>query len=112
MKHAYLFESRRDALHRIAAAALACLTAAPLRALLAAEPLPHLTDANPAAASLDYTEDASTVDAGKFPKYQAGQHCANCKFFEAGAGAQYAPCRLYPGNAVNANGWCAGYAPK
>jgi hypothetical protein len=71
--------------------------------------LPHLTDANPAAASLSYTENADSVDARKFPKHQASQRCATCKYFQTGTGSVYAPCRLYPGNAVNANGWCAGY---
>lgn len=79
-----------------------------------AEALPHLTDANPAAASLEYTEDASTVDERKFPQHKPEQRCANCKYFEiAGlSGGPYAPCRLYPGNAVNAKGWCAGYVAK
>ena len=97
---------------RLIAGAVAGLGTTRFGSLLAAEDLPHLTDANPGAASLGYTEDSSTVDAGKFPKHKAEQHCANCKFFQAGADAQYAPCQLYPGNAVNANGWCAGYASK
>ena len=71
--------------------------------------LPHLTDTNPAAASLSYTENADTVDARKYPKHQASQRCANCRYFQTGTGTLYAPCRLYPGNAVSANGWCAGY---
>jgi hypothetical protein len=81
-------------------------------ALWAAEDLPHLTDSNPSAASLSYTEDSAAVDARKFPKHKPEQHCANCKFFQTGSSAQYAPCQLYPGNAVNANGWCAGYVSK
>ena len=80
--------------------------------LSAGEGLPHLTDANPAAASLNYTEDASSVDARKFPKHTPDQRCAKCKFFQATAGTRYAPCSLYPGNAVNENGWCAGYAAR
>lgn len=76
--------------------------------------LPHLTDANPAAASLEYTEDTNTVDQRKFPKHTVDQRCANCKYFAIAevSGGAYAPCRLYPGNAVNVNGWCAGYAAK
>ena len=79
-----------------------------------ANPLPHLTDANPAAASLEYTEDASTVDARKYPQHKSDQRCANCRYFEisAIAGGPYAPCKLYPGNTVNANGWCAGYVAR
>ena len=71
--------------------------------------LPHLTDTNPAAASLSYTENADAVDTRKFPRHDASQRCATCRYFQTGTGSQYAPCRLYPGNAVNANGWCAGY---
>ena len=75
--------------------------------------IPHLTDSNPAAASLDYTENTNDVDPRKYPRHTAQQRCANCKYFDpkAGTGGPYAPCRLYPGNAVNVNGWCAGYAP-
>ncbi len=41
----------------------------------------------------------------------AGSACANCNFFQGGATA-YGPCQLFPGKAVNAKGWCAGYAKK
>jgi hypothetical protein len=76
--------------------------------------LPHLTDANPAAASLGYTEDAGSIDPRKFPRHKAEQLCANCKYFEiaAAAGGPYAPCQLYPGNTVSVNGWCAGYVAR
>lgn len=100
--------TRRDAL-RVIAGTIACFGAMRLAPLSAAEDLPHLTDSNPAAASLAYTEDADTVDVRKFPSHKPGQRCANCKYFQAAAGSQYAPCRLYPGTVVNAKGWCAGY---
>lgn len=80
--------------------------------LLPAAELQHLSAANPAAVALGYTEDAAHVDAQKFPKHQPGQQCANCKYFQGNPNAQYAPCQLYPGNAVNANGWCSGYVAK
>ena len=101
--------SRREVL-KLIGGALAWFATVRLEALAAAE-LPHLTDANPSAASLGYTEDSSGVDSHKFPQHQPDQRCANCKFFQ-GTGATYAPCQLYPGNAVNASGWCAGYAAK
>jgi hypothetical protein len=101
--------SRREML-RLIGGALAWFATAPFGASAAAE-LPHLSDANPSAASLGYTEDSSSVDSHKFPQHQIDQRCANCKFFQ-GTGAGYAPCQLYPGNAVNANGWCSGYAVK
>ncbi|HSE11943.1 MAG TPA: high-potential iron-sulfur protein [Rudaea sp.] len=112
MANVYNAQPTRRTMLRLIAGTLVCAGTARLGLLPAAEELPHLTDANPAAASLDYTEDTRTVDARKFPKHTPEQRCANCKFFQAASGTQYAPCRLYPGNAVNENGWCAGYAAK
>jgi hypothetical protein len=102
--------TRRDVLRLIGAAvaSVGALRASPL--LAEQDALPHLTDANPAAAALGYTEDASTVDTGKFPKHKASERCASCRYFQAaGSGTQFGPCQLYPGNAVNMNGWCSGY---
>ena len=105
--------TRRTTLKAIAGAVVGFGTSRLVRAG-GANPLPHLTDSNPAAASLEYTEDASTVDARKFPRHKPDQRCANCRYFDiaAIAGGPYAPCKLYPGNAVNANGWCAGYVAR
>jgi len=76
--------------------------------LALADDLPHLSTADDSTAKLlNYTEDASTAAA----PHQAGQSCANCNFFQGGS-TGYAPCRLYAGKAVNAKGWCAGYAAK
>jgi hypothetical protein len=106
-------KSRRFALKAMAGALLGA-GAARLGLAAAAPQLPHLTDRNPAAASLEYTDDTGTVDARKFPEHTADQRCANCKYFEPAAVSAdaYAPCRLYPGNAVSVNGWCAGYASR
>jgi len=76
-----------------------------------ADDLPHLTPSDPTATALNYTEDASKVDKAKSPTYAAGSACANCNFFQGGTAA-YGPCQLFPGKAVNAKGWCAGYAKK
>ena len=102
--------TRRDAL-RTAIAALAGVATARLGWSADATGLPHLTEANPAAASLGYTEDSNSVNGHNFPTHKPEQRCANCKYFQAGSGV-YAPCRLYPGNAVNVNGWCAGYVAR
>ena len=112
MSKVYNHAPARRRILRLVAGTIVCAGTSRLGLVSATEELPHLTDANPAAASLDYTEDSSSVDARKFPKHTPDQRCANCKFFEAGSGGQYAPCRLYPGNAVNVNGWCMGYAAK
>ena len=100
--------NRRDVLKAIVGG-VAWLATAPFAR---AADLPHLTSSNPSAASLGYTENSAVVDQTEFPQHQVGQHCAGCKYFQGDIHAQYAPCALYPGNAVNANGWCAGFVGK
>ncbi|CAB3755797.1 High potential iron-sulfur protein [Burkholderia puraquae] len=68
------------------------------------------SDAN--AQALGYRTDASRVDHAKFPKFQAGQACANCQFFQGKAGAAMAPCAILGGKQVNAKGWCSAYSKK
>jgi High potential iron-sulfur protein len=68
------------------------------------------SDAN--AQALGYKTDASRVDHTKFPKFQAGQACANCQFFQGKTGDAMAPCTIFSGKQVNAKGWCSAYAKK
>lgn len=84
-------------------------SAVPRRAFSA--DLPHLTLDDPTASALGYTENSAAVDETKFPTHKAGMACANCNFFQGGAAA-YGACQIYSGKAVNAKGWCSGYAPK
>ena len=74
--------------------------------------LPHLSDADPTAKALGYTEDASKLDKSKFPAYKAGAKCSTCNFFQGASGQPYGPCQIFPGKAVSANGWCASHSPK
>ncbi|MCA7932536.1 high-potential iron-sulfur protein [Burkholderia cepacia] len=70
-----------------------------------------LVDENDAAAkTLGYRAKATTIDAGKFPKYQAGQTCSNCRFYKAVAGESSGTCPMFGGKAVAAEGWCNVYA--
>nr|WP_057928170.1 high-potential iron-sulfur protein [Burkholderia ambifaria] len=68
------------------------------------------SDAN--AQALGYKTDASRVDHVKFPKFQAGEACANCQFFQGKTGAAMAPCAIFAGKQVNAKGWCSAYTKK
>lgn len=76
-----------------------------------ADDLPHLAVDDPTAAALNYTEDASKVDKAKAPTFVPGSACAGCNFFHGGS-TGYGACDLFPGKAVNAKGWCAGFAKK
>ncbi|MEM5318127.1 high-potential iron-sulfur protein [Paraburkholderia sp. JHI869] len=74
---------------------------------------PGLVDENDAnAKSLGYRAKASSVDAGKFPKYAAGQRCASCRFYAGTASDAAGACPMFPGKAVAAEGWCNVYAPR
>ena len=96
--------SRRRFLVNAAVAA----TALPLLARMAigtahAADLKPLTDANPQAKALHYTDNAATT---KDPAHKAGADCAGCQFFTAATGA----CALFAGYKVNPKGWCTAWA--
>ena len=67
---------------------------------------------DPQAAGVGYKADATKVDKAKYPKYAAGQNCANCALFQGKAGAASGGCGLFPGKQVSAKGWCSAYAKK
>jgi hypothetical protein len=80
-----------------------------------AEELPHVDPAtDPTAQALKYSQDATQADraaAARPGKPPEEQHCANCQFVLADAG-EWRPCSLFPGKAVNQNGWCASWTLK
>ena len=70
-----------------------------------------LAEADPQAAALGYKEVAAKVDKAKFPKYAAGQHCANCQLYQGpaiGAGN----CAIFSGKQVASGAWCNAYVKK
>ena len=70
--------------------------------------LPHLEVKEPAAVALGYVENATQVDAKKYPAYVKGSRCDNCLQLQGSSGA-YRPCNLFPGKLVSAAGWCSGW---
>ncbi|MEP6483156.1 MAG: high-potential iron-sulfur protein [Rudaea sp.] len=77
-----------------------------------ADELPPVTESDPTAQALGYKDDASKVDAAKFPAHKATQSCANCQFFAGTDKTATAACQLFPGKSVAAKGWCSGYNAK
>lgn len=77
-----------------------------------AQDLPHLDEADPTAAALGYKHDSAAVDAAKYPNHKADQNCANCNLVQGTDGAEWRPCGIFPGKAVNAKGWCAAWVKK
>jgi hypothetical protein len=73
---------------------------------------PVLSESDPTAQALGYKTDVSKVDKAKFPRYQAGQTCANCQLYQGKPGSPMGPCTTYGGKLVYANGWCNAYVKK
>ncbi|MDX1609045.1 MAG: high-potential iron-sulfur protein [Halofilum sp. (in: g-proteobacteria)] len=101
-------DARRRRFMRLA---LAAATATPVAGLLgargaAAAELPKLDPASERARRFDYTHDASSSDN---PAHEAGARCANCTHFRGEAGAQWAPCNIFPRHRVKAGGWCTSW---
>ncbi len=74
--------------------------------------IPLVDEKDPAAAGLGYNADASKVDKAKFPKFAAGQNCANCALYQGKAGDAAGGCPLFAGKQVPAKAWCSAYAKK
>ena len=103
---AHLSPTRRVFMMQIATAAGATLMAqqASAQAMVA--------ENDPQAVGVGYKADASKVDKAKFPKYAAGQTCANCALYQGKAGTASGGCGLFPGKQVAAKGWCSAWAKK
>ena len=108
-KPAALAMNRRSLLKNLGAAAAAVSILRSVESL-AAE-LPHLNVKDPQAAALGYVEDATQVDAKKYPTYMKGSRCDNCLLLQGSSGA-YRPCNLFTGKLVSAAGWCSGWTAE
>lgn len=96
---------------QLSAVAAAGLIVKPGREAHASD-LPHLAEDDPMAQAMKYTHDASTVDPATRNNPAPEQNCANCALAQVADGATWVPCQIFPGKAVNANGWCSVWAPK
>ena len=71
-----------------------------------------LSESDPQAAVLGYKSDAAQADKAKFPKYAAGQTCANCQLFQGKPADATGPCTLFPNKLVASQGWCSAWVKK
>lgn len=76
-----------------------------------ASALVKLDEKDPQALALGYVNDATQVDAKKYPTYKPGQNCANCVQLQ-GRDGFWRPCTIFPGKLVNAKGWCNVWVQK
>jgi High potential iron-sulfur protein len=73
--------------------------------------LPHVDAKDQHAIALGYVEDATQVDAKKYPTYVKGSRCDNCLLLQGTSGA-YRPCNLFTGKLVSVAGWCTGWTAE
>ena len=102
--------ARRKFIQLSAAAAAGCI-AGQIRPVNATD-LPHLSEEDQMAKSMKYTHDASSVDPATRSNPAEIQTCANCALAQVNDGEAWLPCQIFPGKVVNAEGWCAVWAPK
>ena len=69
-------------------------------------------ETEPQAVALGYKNDATKVDKAKYPKYAAGQVCANCALYQGKPTDAAAGCPLFAGKQVGAKAWCSAWAKK
>jgi hypothetical protein len=102
--------ARRKFIQLSAVAAAGCLIQPGREAK--AQDLPQITEDDPLGKAMKYVHDASTVDPATRANPAADQNCANCALVQGADGDEWRPCQIFPGKAVNANGWCSVWAPK
>lgn len=64
------------------------------------------------AVALGYVADAKRVDTKKYPKFAAGQNCANCALYQGKPADKQAGCPLFGVKQVAGPGWCSAWAKK
>lgn len=103
--------SRRDALKKLAILLGAAGIGEATRPAAAAD-VPHLDPKDPNAVALDYHLNATQVTVQQDPTYRPGQRCDSCLQLQGQEGQPWRPCNLFPGQLVNAQGWCRVWVPK
>jgi hypothetical protein len=74
---------------------------------------PAKVDENDAVAKgIGYKNDATKVDAAKYPTYAKGKACSNCQLYQGKAGEPWGACPIVGGKLVAAAGWCTAYVKK
>ena len=99
--------TRRHFILMVPAAALALSTARTASAQAV-----KLEETDAQAVALSYRNDATKVDATKFPAYAPGHNCANCQLFQGKPGEALGACGAMGGKLVNAKGWCVAWVKK
>ena len=72
----------------------------------------HVEESDETAMALGYKHDTKSVDAKKYPKHAATQHCANCAMWQGAAADPWAGCAMFGRKQIAADGWCSAWVNK
>ena len=109
MSQSTIDHKRRRTLQLVAAGVVAVpLAELATRGTAVAGDLPQLSEDDPTAKALSYVHDAAKAPAGK---RKDGTFCSNCNLIKGNEGT-WRGCAIFPGKAVNENGWCAGWVGR
>ncbi|TVQ48294.1 MAG: High potential iron-sulfur protein [Gammaproteobacteria bacterium] len=89
----------------------AALRSAPAAAAVP-DGMPRLELDDPAAVALGYVHDVADVDTSRFPRYEEGQLCSNCRLISGPEEDDWRPCSIFPGKLVANEGWCSAWVAK
>lgn len=80
----------------------------------AVDEMPKLDESDTMAQALGYKHDASDIDPQQFPSRanadSANEFCKNCVHYQLPPDTEWAPCTIFPGKLVHAEGWCSAWA--
>ena len=74
--------------------------------------LPMLDEKEASALALGYVAEAARADKVKFTNFVAGSNCSNCASYLGQSGEPSGGCKIFPGKAVTAKGWCTAWIKK
>jgi hypothetical protein len=105
----------RDARRRFLKLATAGIAAAPfygMPMIRRARAQEKVSEDDELARQLGYKQDASQVDASKWPLYEKGHVCAKCQLFHGKQGDEWGPCDVFGGKFVRSQGWCSEWTER
>jgi len=94
------------------AAGTCALAVARLGVAEEAKPVEKMTEEDAYGKSMGFRLDTTKVDAAKYPKHAADQHCSKCQLYSGKPEDAEGPCSFFGGRLVPVNGWCRNFKVK
>ena len=74
--------------------------------------LTPLNPSDPLAKAMNFTTDASKVDAAANPTFKPAQRCSTCAQYQGKPSDATGGCTIFAGHSVPAGGWCKVWAQR